>query len=223
MPTPYDVLTNALVVDARQQDQIIGALLTGSVARGDALPGADLDLRFVLPPGLSKPFRREARDGIQVECGYADEASAQAKLHTHPMNVYAYLDGQILYDPQDVLARLRQQAQRRFDTYRTPRDQKATIAFLLGHCRDKIGVAVRGGDLLKAAFVTGTSSWRIMEGLWAANDLPLPPNSSVRPHLKDLSGPPDIESLYSQLFLAETDHRVRVALTLLDWILARLA
>lgn len=139
------------------------------------------------------------------------------------MNVYAYLDGQILYDPHGELALLKQQAQRRFDDYEVPEQERANIAFLLGCSRDKVRVAMNGDDLLKAAFVAGTTSWGVMEGLWAANSRPLPPNSSVRPHLKDLTvGPPDIEPKYRQLFMAETPERVQVTLDLLDWIIAHL-
>lgn len=76
---------------------------------------------------------------------------------------------------------------------------------------------------MKAAYVAGTSSWQIMEGLWAANDRPVPPNSSVRPHLRDLSkGPPEIERRYRDLFLAGASRRVEVALELIDWVLVQL-
>jgi len=220
----YDGLLRDLVEEERRQDDIIGVLLTGSLARGDALPGTDIDLRLILADGLSRPSRSELCEGVLVERGYADVASAQETLATNAMHVYAYLDGRILHDPQGALGQLRKQAQDRFDTYRIPEQEKATIAFLLQCCRDKIRVATSGGDLLKAAFVTATSSWQIMTGLWAANNRPLPPNSSVRPHLGDLTqGPADVEALYSQLFLADTGQRIEVALELIDWTLARIA
>ncbi|HEX3811694.1 MAG TPA: nucleotidyltransferase domain-containing protein [Mycobacteriales bacterium] len=223
MPAIYDTLLVKLVEEARGQDDVLGILLTGSLARGDALPGTDIDLRFILADGISRSSDSAMRDGVLVERGYADLATACANLDARPMNVYAYLDGQILHDPQDVLARLTQQARQRYDTYRTSEQERAQIAFLLGCSRDKISVALKGGDLLKAAFVTGTSSWGIMEGLWAANNRPLPPNSSVRPHLRDLTeGPADIDNLYRQLFLADTSQRVQVALDLIEWILDRL-
>lgn len=220
----YDSLIEKLTTEAQQEQDIIGLLLTGSLARGDALPGTDIDLRYVLADGLSRPFERQTHDGILVERGYSDTAAARAGLDMKPMNVYAYLDGRILYDPEGALVRLRQDAQHRFSTYEMAADDRATIAFLLGCSRDKITVALGGGDLLKAAFVTGTSSWQIIEGLWAANGKPVPPNSSVRPHLRDLSrGPYDVENLYSRLFVAETQVRVQVALDLIDWIIDQLS
>jgi predicted nucleotidyltransferase len=218
----YDAMLDALVDEGQRDEDVIGVLLTGSLARGDALPGTDIDLRIILTDGLSRHSRHELQEGIPVERGYADEATARATLDTNPMHVYAYLDGRILYDPRGALSALRQQAQHRFDTYQVTEQEKSELATRLRYLYDKIRVAMSGGDLLKAAFVTGTSSWAIMEGLWAANNLPLPPNSSVRPHLRDLAGPPHMESLYRELFLADTERRVQVALSLYDWILAQL-
>lgn len=68
MPAGYEELLHKVVVEARGDDEIIGSLLTGSVARGDALPGTDIDLRFILVDGVSRPFDSRIRDGILVEC-----------------------------------------------------------------------------------------------------------------------------------------------------------
>jgi nucleotidyltransferase-like protein len=222
MPAGYEELLHKIVAEARGDDEIIGILLTGSMARGDALPGTDIDLRFILLDGASRPFDSGMRDGILVERGFADLEMAQAELRSNSMNIYAYLDGRVLHDPCGVLDSLKEQARCRFDEFEVSAEERASSAFLLGCARDKIRVALDGGDLLRAAFVAGTTSWGIMEGLWAANNRPLPPNSSIRPHLRDLSGPVDVQAKYERLFLADTPERVRVALELLDWIIARL-
>ncbi|GCE31371.1 DNA polymerase subunit beta [Dictyobacter alpinus] len=219
----YEALLQEIVAEASRQDEIIGILLTGSVARGDALPGADLDLRFILTPETRREFRREVRQGVLVEQGFADVTKAQSELETNPMNVYAYLDGRILFDPQGVLEHLREQAQRRFETYQLAEQERERIISWLESARAKIQVAESGGDQVKAAFVTGTVSWQIVEGLWAANNRPLPPNGSVWVHLKDLSqGPPDVEARLERFFCGETEQRIQVALAFLDWILVHL-
>lgn len=224
MPALYEAVLEELTNEARQQEQVTGMLLTGSLARGDALPGTDIDIRYVITEGSNHRFEREMRDGVLVECGYSDVTTTRMNIDARPMNVYAYLDGQIRYDPNGSLAELRKHAQYVFDTYETPPQERSTIAALLGHTRDKTNVGMNNGDLLKAAFAAGTSSWGIMEGLWAANNKPLPPHSSVRPHLRDLSYEPDnIEDLYGRLFLAETPIRVQVALELIDWIIEQLS
>ncbi len=218
----YEGLLGELVAEVVRDDEVVGVLLTGSLARGDALPGTDVDLRVILVDGVSRPALHEVRDGVPVEWGYADEAAARAAVDANPMHVYAYLDGRILHDPQGVLARLRQHAVERFEGYRVSEAGRDQLAESLRYPAEKIRVAVAGGDLLKAAFVSATCSWFLMEGLWAANDRPLPPNSSVRPHLRDLAGPPEVESLYGDFFLGTAERRVEVALYLLDWILDEL-
>lgn len=220
---PHRTLLREAVEEAARDEEVIGLLLTGSLARGDALPGTDLDLVLILSEGCSRPFRREIVDGILVERTSVDEPSARMQLDRHPMRVYGYLDGRILYDPHGALAGLRLRARARFEAYETPPAHRDETAFLLRCSRDKMRVALGGGDLLKAAYVAGTSSWQIIEGLWAANGLPVPPNSSVRPHLRDLSkGPPEVEQRYRDLFLAGAPRRVEVALELIDWILIEL-
>jgi predicted nucleotidyltransferase len=219
----YQALLQEIVEEASGQEEIIGVLLAGSVARGDALPGADLDLRFILAPGARREFQRGLRQGVLVEQEYADVALAQSKLEANPMEVYAYLDGRILFDPQSALAELKALAQKRFETYQLPEAEREKIATWLEAARFKIRVADRDGNLLKAAFATGTVSWQIVEGLWAANNRPLPPNGSIWPHLKDLSqGPADVEEKLKRFFCGETRQRVQVALELLDWILSSL-
>jgi predicted nucleotidyltransferase len=218
----YEGLLRELLAEAVADDQVVGVLLTGSLARGDALPGTDVDLRVILAAGVERAAVDEVREGVMVEWGFADEAKARAAMASNPMQVYAYLDGRVLHDPLGALGRLRERAVERFEGYRVGEDEKAAIAANLRYPAEKIRVAVAGGDLLKAAFVTGTTSWYLMEGLWAANDRPLPPNSSVRPHLKDLAGPPEVETLYRELFLANAERRVEVALFLYDWILDEL-
>lgn len=220
---PHRTLLRAAVDEATHDGDVIGLLLTGSLARGDALPGTDLDLVVILAESCRRPFRREVVNGILVECTYVDASSARQQLDAHPMRIYGYLDGQILYDPEKILERLRLHARDRLKAYETPTATRDETSFLLRCSRDKMRVALGGRDLLKAAYVAGTSSWKIIEGLWAANDLPVPPNSSVRAHLRDLSkGPPEVERRYRDLFLGEASQRVQVALQLIDWILIQL-
>ncbi|SRR5579883_346468 len=219
----YQTLLQEIVEEIRQQETILSLLLTGSVARGDALPGSDLDLRCILSPGHSRRFQSEFRQGILVELGYADLAQAQAKLENNPMEVYAYLDGQILYDPEAILIQLKTQAQHRFETYRMADKERRALAYWLLTARLKIHAALVGEDLLKAAFITSVNSWKILEGLWAANDRPMPPQGAVWAHLKDLShGPPQVEGIVRSLFGGDTHQCIQAALDLIPWILARL-
>lgn len=220
----YETTVDSLTAQARKDPDVIGLLLTGSVARGDAQPGTDIDLRYVLAPGLERPFRRfRTDDGVLVEADHTDLFSSISRLEANPMHAYAYLDGRILHDPEGALARLREHARQRYEAYRMPQHEKDELAFQLWCSRDKITVALDAGDPMKAAFAVGCGGWGIVQGLWAANDRPLPPHSSVRPHLGDLAGPPGLPDRFEKLFLADTENRIRTMLELLDWILPRLS
>ena len=216
----YQTLIQQIVDEAMYQKDILAVLLIGSVARGDALLGADLDLRFIVAPGVSRKAEPEVRQGILIERGYADMAQAQSKLATNPMKIYNYLDGHILFDPESLLAQLKEQALQLFKTYQYTKKEREGIAYWLKSARLKMNVALGAGDILKAAFVATTTSWEILVGLWAVNDKPMPPNSSVWFHLKDLSiVPHDLEETLKRLFCGETLTRVHTAMSLIDWIL----
>lgn len=219
----YQILLQELVEEAYQQEDIVGILLTGSVARGDALPGADLDVRYLLPEGKSRPFQSELHHGIVVERSYADLPRAQSNLEANPMEVYAYLDGRILFDPMGMLRHLTDRAKAFFETYQFPQQAVQGLAYWLRSAHLKMTVALRASDLSKAAFVCSTTSWQILMGLWAVNDKPMPPNGSVWAHIKDLSkGPPDVKEQLNQFFCGETQQRVQTAIDLIDWVLQHL-
>ncbi|WP_152365117.1 nucleotidyltransferase domain-containing protein [Microlunatus speluncae] len=222
LPPEYAETIETLVAEARQDSAVTGVLLTGSLARRDALPGTDIDVRILRDGEGPGEFERDNRDDLLLERTFTDERSAQTQLAANPMHVYAYLDGRILYDSDGALSRLRSVAERVYRDFRAPRQLKADLAEALGHPEDKIRVGLESGDLLRAVYCLSTSSWGLIEGLWAANDRPLPPNSSVRPHLRDLAGPDDLEAQFERLFLAEPRVRAETGLFLLGWIRHRL-
>jgi predicted nucleotidyltransferase len=213
-------LLREVLDDARRDPDVIGVMLTGSLARGDAYPGSDLDVHVLLRDGRSRSFRAEIRRGILVECSYADEARARSKIERDPMHVYSYLDGRILYDPQGRLQALVSAARARFEGYRVPDEEAHRIAHWLRSARIKIAAARDAGDELRAAYVTSTSSWEMLRGIWAVYDKPVPPSGALWAHLHDLpTGPPDIEAWLRRLFAGDTGDRISAAIEIIDWVL----
>jgi predicted nucleotidyltransferase len=204
---------------AGDDPEVLGVLLKGSVARGDAYPGSDLDVQILLRQGSrSRAFLSEVREGTVVESSFADPEEARAKLARQPMWVYAYLDGHILYDPEGRLASLVALARARFEGYRAPAEERRRLAYWLQSARVKIVAAMEAGDVVKAAYVASTTSWPILEAIWAANDMPVPPSGAVWAHVGDLDkGPPEVEALLRRLFAGETADRVQAALEVVDW------
>jgi len=216
------IIEEALAIVVRDPEAI-GLLLTGSLARGDAHPGSDVDLRVLLASERVRAFRSEFHRGIVVEQAYADVALAEAHLENNPMEVYAYLDGRILHDPTGDLARLAEAARQRFSTYHAPPEERAAIAYWLRSARLKMAAAGAAGDLRRAAYVSSTTSWPLLTGLWAANDRPMPPSGAVWAHLADLSkGPLQVEARLECLFMGEASERVQVAIDLIEWAVPHL-
>jgi hypothetical protein len=209
--------------DARRDPDVVGVMLTGSLARGDAYPGSDLDVHILLRDGCSREFHAELYHGTLVECSYADEARARSSLARDPMHVYSYLDGRILYDPQGRLQALFSAARARFEAYRVLAEEAYGIAHWLRSARIKIAAARDAGDELRAAYVASTSSWEMLRGIWAAYDKPVPPCGALWAHLHDLpAGPPDIEAWLRRLFAGDTADRISAAIEIIDWVLPRL-
>lgn len=85
LPDVYRTVLHDLVEHAVTDDDIIGVLLTGSLARGDALPGTDIDLRLILKPGERRSWRHDNYQGVDVERGYVDEETALSTLTSNPV------------------------------------------------------------------------------------------------------------------------------------------
>jgi hypothetical protein len=203
MPEAYASLIETMIGEAIRDDRVHGLLLTGSLARRDALPGTDIDVRYILDPAAERCFQRGFRDGILLEQTFTTESAARTPLEDNPMHVYAYLDGVPLYDGDGALIRLRSQAQKIYRSYRTPPATRRELAGALRHPEDKVRIGLAAGDLLKATFCVSTTSWQLIEGLWAANDLPLPPK-------------------FERLFLGSPATRAETALELLGWVRGQL-
>lgn len=87
------------------------------------------------------PEALEVQSGIVVERRAANYEDALDRISRHPMEAYSYVDGRILHDPEEKLARLREVARDRFATYRTPAEKQETIAYWLKSSLIKIEIA----------------------------------------------------------------------------------
>ncbi|MGH2397475.1 MAG: nucleotidyltransferase domain-containing protein [bacterium] len=216
------IVSNLLSKYERDRD-IIGVLLEGSLARGDAFPRSDVDLRVLLVDGGKQPFHTEIVEGVRLEVRFMDFHHSLSRLQENAMDIYAYLDGRILHDPSGRLAELAQIARSRFAAYRASADDRGRLAYWLTTAREKIVAALDAKDLLKASFIATTSSWQVFEALWIVNDKPVPPAGTLLSHLKDLTLiPGDLDSLLRELLLGTSEDRPAAAINLMTWLVNRL-
>jgi len=211
-----------LLAEAGADPDVIGILVHGSVARGDAYPGSDLDLLLLLGDGREGGFSARQQGDTLVEVRRLDAGRARQRLETHPLEPYCHLDGRILDDPSGALAALRTEAEARWNAYAPPPGAVRAAAHWLRSARVKIEAAQEEGDLLRAGYVAATTAWTILESAWLANRRPMPPNGAVWAHLGDLVDRPPA-NLLETLFAGDAAARPRAALRLIAWTLPRLA
>jgi predicted nucleotidyltransferase len=208
-------MLEAAVADA----DVSGLMVSGSVARGDAAEGSDLDLYVLLKKGCSRDFYTGNHSGILLEIKYADFDKALDKLNRNSMEMYNYLDGHILYDPEGLVQKLSVIATENYNGYRSSRKDKKETAHWLLSAKTKMEAAAGAGDSLKASFVASTTSYKILEAFWLVNHKPMPPSGGVLAYLKDLEhGAALLEDWMSRLFLGSAEARVRAALEMIDFV-----
>ncbi len=213
-----------LVHESQQDERISGAMLIGSLGRGTALPGSDIDLLLLIPDGMGKErlYRNHERDGVLIEYHHRDVATARMQLEDDPTWVYAYLDSHILYDPAHRLAQLTTVARERYAAYRSSDELKRRWAFMVDRTREKLQAAVDAGDALRAGGVASTYASAILNGLWTAFDKPTLGVSEMWVRLPDLVGVPEgTRENLEQLFLGEALVRARAGIALCETIVAR--
>lgn len=217
-----DELIAQIVDSLRSDPKVMGVLLTGSRARGDATPGSDVDLWVLLSGVNERRFRSEEEQGHLVEMHFRNLVQARDKMRRHAMELYSHLDGRILYDPEGKLAELRAEAQRLFESYQMPEAERKALAYWLQNARRKLQTALSEQAQLKMGYLSSIQGWKILEGLWAANQKPMPPAGAVFAHISRLEAPLPHFELMNGLFGSDPHTRSKTALTLIDWILQRI-
>ncbi|WP_353706610.1 nucleotidyltransferase domain-containing protein [Bacillus cereus group sp. MS39] len=209
-----------IVAEILSINKINGCMLIGSVARGDAYPDSDLDFYILLEDGQNKKFHSETREEILVEYKYADVNQILENFKNNPMELYSFLEGEILFDKRDDLKKLKEIAAYEFENYHVSSDKIKGISHWLHSSLIKIQSALKAHDELKASYIVHTSTWTLLEGIWAINNKPTPPAGSVLRYIQVLPNKPiHLEALLHKLFLGDTKERIESAIMLMEWVL----
>ncbi|GMR68779.1 MULTISPECIES: nucleotidyltransferase domain-containing protein [Bacillus] len=213
-------LVKTIVAEILSIDKITGCMLIGSVARGDAYPDSDLDFYILLEDGQKKKFHSETREDILVEYKSADFNLIQVNFKNNPMELYSFLEGEILFDKSGELKKLKEIATYEFENYRVSNDKVKGISHWLHSSLIKIQSALKANDELKASYIVHTSTWTLLEGIWAVNNKPVPPAGSVLRYIQTLPNKPiHLDELLNKLFLGNTTERIPSANFLIEWVL----
>ncbi|PEX84605.1 nucleotidyltransferase domain-containing protein [Bacillus cereus] len=216
-------LVQTIVEETLSMDKVNGFMLIGSVARGDAYPESDLDFYILLEDGQKKKFHFETREDILVEYKYADCNQIQVNFKNNPMELYSFLEGRILFDKSGELKKLKEIATYEFENYRVSSDKVKGISHWLHSSLIKIQSALKANDELKSSYIVHTSTWTLLEGIWAINNRPTPSAGSVLRYIQALPKKPiHLDKLLTNLFLGDTTKRISSAVFLIEWILIHL-
>ncbi|WP_439876480.1 nucleotidyltransferase family protein [Bacillus mycoides] len=216
-------LVQTILNESLSMYKVNGLMLIGSIARGDAYPESDLDLYVLLENGQKKDFHSEMREGILIEYKYADFNQVQLNFNNNSMELYSFLEGEILFDSNGELRKLKEIAQHKYENYCVSSDKVKGISHWLNSSLIKIQSALKVNDELKASYIIHTSTWTIIEGIWAINNNPAPPAGSVLKYMQTLSNrPSNFDELINKVFLGDTTERISAAIFWIEWILLNL-
>lgn len=209
-----EILKN-IIPELRADNSITAVMLMGTVAAGIEYEASDLDL-FLL--GDKNRYQTDLIEDIFVKYLYITHETAQSKLDKSGTEVYNYLGSKILYDLDGRLIKLMRSAMNKYKNYKVNDKDKADLRHWLFNIKIKIDAAVNNKNELNVDFVTTTSSWKIVEVIFAINDIPLPPTNRVLQELPNLRQVPG-NDWFTKLFGKDMDKRTETILYIIDWAL----
>ena len=208
---------NQFVSEFKKDSTVEGVLLNGSVASGTATEMSDLDMIILCN---ENKFVSKVVDTILVEIHYITYDKAIERLNHYPMEVYKYLDAKIEYDNgklQEILAC----AENIFNEYCVSEKEKSEITYWLKSTELKLKSAFLKQDMLLISYLASTNLWKVLEGVWAVNQKPVPPSSSLYRRYKELEFIP-FQNWFEELLAENIEIKGKAMLKCIDWILDEL-
>ena len=211
----HQELLKKLIPELKADPAITAVMLMGSVAAETENEYSDLNL-FIL--GTRNKHQSEMVDGILVESIYTTQETAQSKLDKSGTEVYHYLGSKILYDMDGKLIKLMRNAMNKYKKYKASEKDKAFLRQYLNRSREKMKAAIGREDSLQADYITTITTARIIEAVFAINDIPQPPTGKIFHELDKLKHIPE-PGWFENLLNKNVVRRTETALLVLDWVL----
>jgi len=199
----------------KQEKSVRGVMLMGSVAYGKAAEDSDLDILVLCDRDV---FISKYVDDIMVEIHYQTYETLMNKLRTRPMEVYKYIYSKILYD-DGGLEELSLEASDRYHSYQTPEKEMNSIRYWLSSTKSKLLSAINRDDIVKISYLVSINTWKVLEGVWAINNKPIPPTSIAYNNHDRLSFP--LENWFDDLLVGDIASRARTLIKIIDLICER--
>lgn len=205
-------ILNSEVALLKQDKHIQSVILMGSVAYGLATDDSDLDILVLCD---RDDFVSKYVDGVLVEIHYQKHKTLKRKLESNSMEIYKCLYSKVIFD-NGKYAELYDMANKLYNNYITPEKEKESIKYWLSSTKIKLLSAIKTKDALKASYLIATNTWKVLEGIWAMNNKPMPPSSIVYNTYNKLEFP--LESWFEGLFVGGTFSRADTMIKIIDII-----
>lgn len=196
----------------KQDKSVGGVILMGSVAYGTATDDSDLDILVLCD---KDEFVTKYVDGILVEIHFQKFETLLKKLESNPMEVYKYLYSKVIFD-NGKFTELLNKAKEIYTNYTTPEKEREGIVYWLSSVKIKLLSAIKSGDITKLSYLISINTWKVLEGVWAVNNKPMPPSSLAYNTYNKLDLP--LENWFEKLFVGDVFARAETMIKVIDII-----
>lgn len=196
----------------KQDKSVGGVILMGSVAYGTATDDSDLDILVLCD---KDEFVTKYVDGILVEIHFQKFETLLKKLESNPMEVYKYLYSKVIFD-NGKFTELLNKANEIYINYTTPEKEREGIIYWLSSVKIKLLSAIKSGDITKLSYLISINTWKVLEGVWAVNNKPMPPSSLAYNTYNKLDLP--LEIWFEKLLVGDVFARAKTMIKVIDII-----
>lgn len=212
MKKQLEILNNELKA-LKADESIKGVLLIGSVAYGTASEDSDLDIIVLCD---KDEFVSKHVDNILVEIHFQKYSTTISKLKSNPSDVYKYIYSKILFD-DGKLSKMINEANSIYNNYKTPTKEFDSIKYWLSSTKSKLLSSIKNGNVKQVSYLISTNTWKLLEGVWAINNKPMPPSSLVF-HKHDTLKIVPSDNWFDDLFVGDIVSRANTMIHIIDWI-----
>lgn len=202
------------IVSFKENKKVEAVLLIGSVAYDMATDNSDLDLIVISD---KDKFVSESIDGILVERHFCKYSTLLKSLENKSTDIYKYLYSKIIFDDNGKLDKLIVKADEIYQNYITPKKEIDDICYWLSSTKIKLLSAINNNDEMKISYLISTNTWKVLEGVWAKNNKPMPPSSIAFANHNELASVP-YANWFSELLVEDNLSRANAMIKIIDWI-----
>lgn len=215
MKKQLDILEKELQI-LKKNEKVEAVLLIGSVAYGTATDDSDLDLIVI---SNEDRFESKYAENILVEIHFHKYSTLVKCLDNNPNEVYKYLFSKIIFD-NGKLEKLIAKAKEIYNSYCTPNKEKEDVCYWLISTKIKLLSAINSNDEMKVSYLLSTNTWKVLEGVWAKNNKPMPPSSIAFVKNNELTCVP-CDDWLRRLLVGDNLSRANFMIETIDWICER--